>query len=162
MIRSERNQYLLVQYTYTPRFSQCHFLHVTFIDGNLIWTEGRIFLRISAELIDELRVSNVLWLVWLVEVLLLGGAGGHIRIYQIAYLGAIIGLPLMYSKEPVFWSVALSCVSNEDRFLFVNTMQYFEKLKTQNFLRVENINKLFTTFREWKVEDKYSHVSLLD
>lgn len=55
-------------------------------------------MRISAELIDELRVSNVLWLVWLVEVLLLGGAGGHIRIYQIAYLGAMIGLPLMSSK----------------------------------------------------------------
>lgn len=49
-----------------------------------------------------------------------------------------------------------------DNVLFIDASQHFEKVKNQNYLRDENIEKITSTYRERKVEDRYSYVASLD
>ena len=50
---------------------------------------------------------------------------------------------------------------HKDNVLFIDASQHFEKVKTQNVLRAENISKIISTYKERKDEDKYSHVAPL-
>ena len=43
--------------------------------------------------------------------------------------------------------------------LFIDASQNFEKIKTQNYLREEDIDKIISTYRERKTEDKYSYLA---
>ena len=43
--------------------------------------------------------------------------------------------------------------------LFIDASQHFEKVKTQNYLREEDIEKIISTYRERKTEDKYSYLA---
>ena len=43
----------------------------------------------------------------------------------------------------------------------IDSSQHFEKVKTQNYLREEDINKLIDTYKNRTAEDKYSHVAKL-
>ncbi|MEQ9285400.1 MAG: type I restriction-modification system subunit M [Cyclobacteriaceae bacterium] len=101
-------------------------------------------------------------------VLFRGGAEGHIRKYLIEdknYLDAVIGLPanIFYGTSiPTCILVLKKQRAANDNILFIDASQHFEKVKTQNMLREEDINKLVETFRERKADDKYSHVALLD
>ena len=54
------------------------------------------------------------------------------------------------------------CRENPDDILFIDASQHFDKVKTQNILREEHINKIITTYRERKAEDKYSYIASLD
>lgn len=45
--------------------------------------------------------------------------------------------------------------------LFIDASAHFEKVKNQNVLRDDDINKLVEIFRTRKTEDKYSHIALL-
>jgi type I restriction enzyme M protein len=52
----------------------------------------------------------------------------------------------------------------EDRsknILFIDSSQHFEKIKTQNYLRAEDISKIIDTYKNRTAEDKYSHVAKL-
>jgi type I restriction enzyme M protein len=100
-------------------------------------------------------------------VLFRGGAEGHIREYLIKdknYLDAVIGLP-----ANIFYGTGIpTCIlvlkkkrENKDNVLFIDASQHFEKVKTQNVLRPEDINKIITAYKERKDEEKYSHVALL-
>ena len=51
--------------------------------------------------------------------------------------------------------------SNGDNILFIDASQHFEKVKTQNVLRDEDIEKIISTFKNRTAEDKYSHVAKL-
>jgi type I restriction enzyme M protein len=53
------------------------------------------------------------------------------------------------------------CREDSENVLFIDASNHFEKAKNQNYLREEDINKIITTFRERKVEDKYSHLATL-
>jgi type I restriction enzyme M protein len=111
-------------------------------------------------------------------VLFRGGAEGHIREYLIKdknQLDAVIGLP-----ANIFYGTSIpTCilVLKKDRYkdaersknvLFIDASQHFEKVKTQNVLRPEDITKIISTYKcyasgslsEAEVE-KYSHVALL-
>jgi type I restriction enzyme M protein len=112
-------------------------------------------------------------------VLFRGGAEGHIREYLIKdknYLDAVIGLP-----ANIFYGTSIpTCilVLKKDRkkdaersrsVLFIDASQHFEKVKTQNVLRPEDITKIITTYKAYangalsEVEvDKYSHVAPLN
>ena len=45
--------------------------------------------------------------------------------------------------------------------LFIDASQHFEKVKTQNFLRPQDIDKIVDTYKARKAEDKYSYVASL-
>lgn len=100
-------------------------------------------------------------------VLFRGGAEGHIREYLIKdrnYLDAVIGLP-----ANIFYGTGIpTCVlvlkkkrEHADNVLFIDASQHFEKVKTQNVLRPEDINKIIDAYKARAAEDKYAHVATL-
>jgi type I restriction enzyme M protein len=100
-------------------------------------------------------------------VLFRGAAEGHIRKYLIEdrnYLDAVIGLP-----ANIFYGTSIpTCILvlkkervHKDNILFIDSSQHFDKVKTQNYLREEDINKLIDTYKNRTAEDKYSHVAQL-
>ncbi len=51
---------------------------------------------------------------------------------------------------------------NPDDILFIDASAHFDKVKTQNMLSEADIEKIVKTYRERKVEDKYSCVASLE
>jgi type I restriction enzyme M protein len=100
-------------------------------------------------------------------VLFRGGAEGHIREYLIKdknYLDAVIGLPanIFYGTSiPTCILVLKKKRTNTKDVLFIDASQHFEKVKTQNVLRTEDINKIISTYENRLPEDKYSFVAPL-
>lgn len=98
-------------------------------------------------------------------VLFRGGAEGHIREYLIKeknYLDAVIGLPanIFYGTSiPTCILVLKKKRANPDNILFIDASQHFEKVKTQNVLRTEDIDKIIDTYKNRTQEDKYSNVA---
>jgi type I restriction enzyme M protein len=100
-------------------------------------------------------------------VLFRGGAEGHIREYLIKeknYLDAVIGLP-----SNIFYGTGIpTCIlvlkkkrPDAGSILFIDASQHFEKVKTQNVLRPEDIDKIIKTYKTRTAEDKYSYVASL-
>ena len=87
-----------------------------------------------------------------------GGAEQHIRKYLIEdrnYLDAVIGLPanIFYGTSiPTCIMVFKKCKENPEDVLFIDASQHFEKVKTQNVLREEHIDKIIDTYRN-RTED---------
>jgi len=100
-------------------------------------------------------------------VLFRGGAEGHIREYLIKeknYLDAVIGLPanIFYGTSiPTCILVLKKKRENPNDILFIDASQHFERVKTQNVLRTENIDKIISAYENRTEEPKYSHVALL-
>ncbi len=96
------------------------------------------------------------------------GAEGQIRRYIIEkqnYLDAVIGLPanLFYGTTiPATILVFNKCRKEDDHILFIDASKEFEKGKNQNRLTLENIQKIFETYKERKEIIKYSHRATLD
>ena len=101
-------------------------------------------------------------------VLFRGAAEGHIRRFLIEeknYLDAVIGLPanIFYGTSiPTAVLVFKKCRENPDDILFIDASRHYEKVKTQNRLRQQDIDKIISTYRERKEEPKYSHIASLD
>lgn len=53
------------------------------------------------------------------------------------------------------------CRKEDDNILFIDASKEFEKVKTQNKLRQEHIDKIVSTYRERKEIEKYSHCATL-
>lgn len=91
-----------------------------------------------------------------------GGAEQHIRKYLIEqknYLDAVIGLPanIFYGTSiPTCIMVFKKCREHPNDILFIDASNDFEKVKTQNMLRDQDINKIIDTFRNRKEIEKYS------
>lgn len=100
-------------------------------------------------------------------VLFRGAAEGKIRQYLIEkknYVDAIIGLPanIFYGTSiPTCILVIKKCRKEDDNILFIDASKEFEKVKTQNKLRQEHIDKIVGTYRERKEVEKYSHCATL-
>lgn len=100
-------------------------------------------------------------------VLFRSGAEGHIRKYIIEkqnYLDAVIGLPsnLFFGTSiPATVLVFKKCRKDDDDILFIDASKEFEKGKNQNRLTDDNITKIFTTYKERKEVEKYSHKASL-
>ena len=96
-------------------------------------------------------------------VLFRGAAEGKIRQFLIEkknYIDAIIGLPanIFYGTSiPTCILVMKKCRKEDDNILFIDASKEFEKVKTQNKLRQEHIEKIVNTYRERKEIEKYSH-----
>lgn len=97
-----------------------------------------------------------------------GGAEGQIRKYIIEkqnYLDAVIGLPsnLFYGTGiPACVLVFSKCRKQDENILFIDASKEFEKGKNQNRLTDENIQKIFSTYKDRKEIEKYSYRATLD
>lgn len=100
-------------------------------------------------------------------VLFRGAAEGHIRKYLIEeknYLDAVIGLPsnIFYGTSiPTCILVFKKCKEHPDDILFIDASQHFEKVKTQNYLRDVDVDRIVDTYRQRISNDKYSYVASL-
>ena len=101
-------------------------------------------------------------------VLFRGAAEGHIRQYlieQINCLDAVIGLPanIFYGTSiPTCVLVFKKCRRHPDDILFIDASQHFDKVKTQNVLRPEHIEKIIAAYLARSPEDKYSYVASME
>lgn len=96
-----------------------------------------------------------------------GWAEQHIRKHLIDdrnYLDAVIGLPanLFYGTSiPACIMVYKKCREHPEDILFIDASAHFEKVGNQNMLKNEHIEQIISTYRERRVEDKYSHIAPL-
>ena len=96
-----------------------------------------------------------------------GGAEQRIRKYLIDdrnYLDAVIGLPanLFYGTSiPACIMVYKKCRENPNDIIFIDASEGFEKVKNQNKLREEDIEKIISTYRNREAIEKYSHIAPL-
>lgn len=101
-------------------------------------------------------------------VLFRGAAEGHIRKYLIEdrnYVDAIIGLPanLFYGTSiPTCILVLKKCRENPEDILFIDGSKEFEKVKNQNVLREEHIEKIANAYRDRLALDKFSTLATLE
>lgn len=101
-------------------------------------------------------------------VLFRGGAEGHIREYLIKdknQLDAVIGLPANIFYGTGIPTCILVLKKKRDHIgdvLFIDASQHYEKVKTQNVLRLEDIKKIIGTFKSRTSEGKYSYVAPLN
>lgn len=101
-------------------------------------------------------------------VLFRGGAEGLIRKFLIKeknYLDAVIGLPVNLffgTSIPACILVFKKCRENPDDVLFIDASQYFERIKNQNKLREEDIDKIINTYNHRESLDKYSHAASIN
>ena len=101
-------------------------------------------------------------------VLFRGAAEGHIRKYLIEdrnYIDAIIGLPsnLFYGTSiPTCILVLKKCKETPENILFIDASNDFEKVKNQNVLREQDIDKIITTYQNRTIIEKYSNVATLE
>lgn len=101
-------------------------------------------------------------------VLFRGGTEGHIREFLIKeknYLDAVIGLPanIFYGTSiPTCILVFKKCRENPEDVLFIDSSEFFDKAKTQNYLRQGDIDKIITTYRDRITEEKYSYIASLE
>jgi type I restriction enzyme M protein len=90
------------------------------------------------------------------------GAEQHIRKYLIEdrnYLDAVIGLPanIFYGTSiPTCIMVFKKCREQPEDVLFIDASHEFDKVKTQNILRDEHIEKIVSTYRNRTETEKYS------
>ena len=118
-------------------------------------------------MIHHLDDNGTLALVLPHGALFRGAAEGHIREYLIReknYLDAVIGLP-----SKIFYGTSIpTCIMvfkknrNNKDVLFIDASEHYEKVKTQNVLREEHIEKIVSTYRNRTVEDKFSYVASND
>lgn len=100
-------------------------------------------------------------------VLFRGSSEGKIRkaLIEENKLKAVIGLP-----ANLFFGTGIpACIlifdknkGNNTDILFIDASREFENGKNQNFLRLDDINKIYQTFKNWETIDKYSYVATLD
>lgn len=113
-------------------------------------------------MIHHLAENGIMAMVLPHGALFRGGAEQHIRRYLIEnrnYLDAVIGLPanIFYGTSiPTCILVFKKCKEHPEDVLFIDASQHFEKVKTQNVLRDEHIDKIIDTYRNRTEEDKYS------
>jgi len=96
-----------------------------------------------------------------------GGAELQIRRYLIEdrnYLDAVIGLPanVFYGTGiPTCILVFKKCRENPEDVLFIDASQYFDKVKTQNILREDDIDRIIESYRNRSETEKFSKRAML-
>jgi type I restriction enzyme M protein len=119
-------------------------------------------------MIYNLAENGVMAVVMPHGVLFRGAAEGHIRKYLIEeknYLDAVIGLPaniFFGTSIPTCILVFKKCREQPENILFIDASQHFEKVKTQNYLRDEDVDLIIDTYSKRINIDKYSYVAGLN
>jgi type I restriction enzyme M protein len=119
-------------------------------------------------MIHQLAENGTMAVVMPHGVLFRGAAEGHIRQYLIEdrnYLDAVIGLPanVFYGTSiPTSILVFKKCKEDPDHILFIDASKHFEKIKTQNVLREEDVDRIVDTYVDRTTIDKFSYLATID
>lgn len=99
-------------------------------------------------------------------VLFRGAAEGVIRknIIEKNYLDAVIGLPanIFYGTSIPTTILVFKKKRATKNILFIDASKEFEKVKNQNRLKPENINKIVETYKKRRSIDKYAHLASIE
>ncbi len=113
-------------------------------------------------MIYQLNDSGIMAIVLPHGVLFRGASEGVIRKYLIEeknYLDAVIGLPanLFFGTSiPTCVLVFKKCREKDKDIMFIDASKEFDKIKTQNILTDEHVEKIVKTFETREEIDKYS------
>ncbi len=152
-----------------PPFSAKWSANKSFMDDSRFSAYGKLAPKSKADyafvqhMIYHLNENGTMGIVLPHGVLFRGAAEGKIREYLIEeknYLDAVIGLPanLFYGTSiPTCILVFKKCREDDDNILFIDASKNFEKVKNQNKLRDEDIEKIVQTYANREEIDKYSH-----
>lgn len=152
-----------------PPFSAKWSADKSFMDDSRFSAYGKLAPKSKADyafvqhMIYHLNENGTMGIVLPHGVLFRGAAEGKIREYLIEeknYLDAVIGLPanLFYGTSiPTCILVFKKCREDDDNILFIDASNNFEKVKNQNKLRDEDIEKIVQTYANREEIDKYSH-----
>ena len=120
------------------------------------------------DMIYHLNESGTMAVVLPHGVLFRGSAELKIRRYlteEKNYLDAVIGMPanLFYGTTiPTIVAVFKKCREDNQDILFIDASKGFEKVKNQNKLRTEDIEKIVNTYANREEIEKYSHKATLE
>lgn len=123
---------------------------------------GRADYAFIQHMIHHLNEEATMAVVMPHGVLFRGGAEGHIRQYLIEtknYLDAVIGLPenLFYGTSiPTSILVFKKCRKVDDSILFIDASKHFERVKTQNILREEDIQRIYEAYLKRESIEKFA------
>jgi type I restriction enzyme M protein len=152
-----------------PPFSAKWSADQTFLSDERFSQYGKLAPKSKADfafvqhMIYHLSENGTLAVVLPHGVLFRSAAEGVIRKYLIQdrnYLDAVIGLPanLFYGTGiPTCILVFKKCRESADDILFIDSSKEFEKVKTQNMLLPEHIDKIVNTYVNREELDKYSY-----
>ena len=150
-------------------YSQKWSANESFLDDSRFSGYGRLAPRTKADyafvqhMVYHLSESGTMAVVLPHGVLFREGAELTIRKHLVAdknYLDAVIGLPanLFYGTTiPTIVAIFKKCREEDQDILFIDASKGFEKVKTKNKLRDEDIEKIVNTYANRKEIEKYSH-----
>jgi type I restriction enzyme M protein len=157
-----------------PPFSANWSSDKSFLDDDRFSAYGKLAPKSKADfafvqhMIYHLDENGTMAIVLPHGVLFRGAAEGVIRKYLVGeknYLDAVIGLPanIFYGTSiPTVILVFKKCREDDADVLFIDSSKNFEKVKNQNKLRIEDINRIVTTYKNRNEVDKFSHKATLD
>ena len=157
-----------------PPFSAKWSARESFLDDPRFSAYGKLAPKSKADyafvqhMIYQLNESGTMAIVLPHGVLFRGAAEGKIRQYLVGeknYLDAVIGLPanLFYGTSiPTCVLVFKKCREEDQDILFIDASKDFEKVKNQNKLRSEDIEKIINTYANREEIEKYSHKATLE
>ena len=157
-----------------PPFSAKWSADKSFMDDSRFSAYGKLAPKSKADyafvqhMIYHLNENGTMAIVLPHGVLFRGASEGKIREYLVGeknYLDAVIGLPanLFYGTSiPTCILVFKKCRVDDDEILFIDASKDFEKVKNQNKLRKEDIDKIIQTYANREEIDKYSHNATID
>lgn len=157
-----------------PPFSAKWSAKESFLDDPRFSAYGKLAPKSKADyafvqhMIYQLNESGTMAIVLPHGVLFRGAAEGKIRQYLVGeknYLDAVIGLPanLFYGTSiPTCILVFKKCREEDQDILFIDASKDFEKVKNQNKLRPEDIDKIINTYANREEIEKYSHKATLE
>ncbi|WP_048190514.1 type I restriction-modification system subunit M [Methanobacterium sp. SMA-27] len=157
-----------------PPFSANWSSDQTFMDDERFSAYGKLAPKSKADfafvqhMIFHLDENGTMAIVLPHGVLFRGAAEGVIRKYLVEdknYLDAVIGLPanVFYGTSiPTVILVFKKCREEDTDVLFIDASNYFEKIKNQNRLRDEDIERIVNVYKKRGEIDKFSHLATLD
>ena len=157
-----------------PPFSANWSSDKSFLDDERFSAYGKLAPKSKADyafvqhMIYHLEENGTMGIVLPHGVLFRGAAEGTIRKYLVDeknYLDAVIGLPanIFYGTSiPTCILVFKKCREDDADVLFIDASKEFEKVKNQNKLRPEDIEKIVNTYANREEIEKYSHKATLE
>ena len=157
-----------------PPFSAKWSADKTFLDDERFSAYGKLAPKSKADyafvqhMIYHLDENGTMGIVLPHGVLFRGAAESKIRRYLIEeknYLDAVIGLPanIFYGTSiPTCILIFKKCRTEDEDILFIDASRDFEKVKNQNKLRKEDIDKIVNTYAKREEIDKYSHKATME
>ena len=157
-----------------PPFSAKWSSDKSFLDDERFSAYGKLAPKSKADyaflqhMIYHLDENGTMGIVLPHGVLFRGAAESTIREYLVDeknYLDAVIGLPanIFYGTSiPTCILIFKKCREENQDVLFIDASKDFEKVKNQNKLRPEDIDKIVNTYANREEIEKYSHRASLE